>query len=115
MRINLTTPFSERNKVKALGARWDPNRKTWYIVNVEDLTPFKQWIPEIADWNEQEAARKAVNKPQKARKAQGEGNPPGSKQNAPKRASAPRTTGPAVLESCGCSVLPWEHCEHTRH
>jgi hypothetical protein len=46
MRINLVTPFAEKDQVKALGARWDSVRKNWYIVDVADLTPFARWIPE---------------------------------------------------------------------
>lgn len=42
MRINLNCPYSEKNEAKALGARWDGT--TWYIVDVEDLTPFMRWI-----------------------------------------------------------------------
>ena len=45
MRINLKTPFAEKNAVKALGARWDATQKLWYIVDVADLTPFLRWIP----------------------------------------------------------------------
>jgi hypothetical protein len=45
MRINLKTPFAEKDAVKALGARWDATQKLWYIVDVTDLTPFLRWIP----------------------------------------------------------------------
>jgi len=47
MRINLVTPFAEKDSVKALGARWDSARKVWYIQNVSDLTPFLRWIPDL--------------------------------------------------------------------
>jgi hypothetical protein len=33
MRINLLTPFAEKDAVKALGARWDAAKKCWYIVD----------------------------------------------------------------------------------
>ncbi len=46
MRINLVTPFAEKDAVKALGARWDPAKKVWYINDVADLTPFQRWIPD---------------------------------------------------------------------
>ena len=59
MRINLTTPFAEKDQVKALGVGWDAARKVWYIEDVEDLTPFTRWIPELADWDEGKTARKA--------------------------------------------------------
>jgi hypothetical protein len=47
MRINLVTPFAEKDAVKALGARWDVTKKCWYITNVADLTPFARWIPNL--------------------------------------------------------------------
>lgn len=44
MRINLQCPFADKDAAKSLGARWDAARKTWYIVDMEDLTPFMRWI-----------------------------------------------------------------------
>jgi len=45
MRINLNCPYAEKDEAKALGAKWDADRKVWYIQGVEDLTPFSKWIP----------------------------------------------------------------------
>jgi hypothetical protein len=47
MRINLVTPFAEKDDAKKLGAKWDSTRKCWYIVDVADLTPFMRWIPDL--------------------------------------------------------------------
>lgn len=44
MRINLRCPFAEKDQAKALGAKWDLAKKTWYITDVEDITPFMRWI-----------------------------------------------------------------------
>lgn len=44
MRINLSCPYAEKDDAKALGARWDARLKTWYIEDVEDLTPFMRWL-----------------------------------------------------------------------
>jgi hypothetical protein len=88
MRINLVTPFAEKDQVKALGARWDPTRKCWYIQDVKDLAPFARWVPQAG------AA------------------PAGSA--APAAATKTPRTGPAqVAPHCGCDVLPWEACVHT--
>lgn len=46
MRVNLKVPFAEKDKARALGARWDVARKTWYIEDVEDLEPFLPWMAE---------------------------------------------------------------------
>ena len=103
MRINLQTTFAEKDQVKALGARWDVARKTWYIENVEDLTPFKRWIPALSGWDEHKAAKKV-----------GKAGKPARKQS-PAPAAARRTGPVEMAQHCGCNdVLPWEDCEHTQ-
>ena len=86
MRINLITPFAEKDQVKALGARWDSQKKVWYIKDVEDLSPFERWIPDTP----------AVQKPS------------GQTRNANRSID----TSPPPPH-CGCDVLPWEPCIHT--
>jgi len=49
-RFNLECPFEDKDKVKALGARWDQEAKTWYIAGIDDLTPFMPWIPGADQW-----------------------------------------------------------------
>ena len=93
MRINMDTPFAEKDAVKALGAKWDPARKVWYIVNAEDLTPFLRWIPGVQDVANQK---------------------PTPKQNVKGTDSTLTSTGPAVLAlMCACDVLPWDDSQHT--
>lgn len=54
-RTYLTTTFKEKEKVKALGARWDPEAGQWYVPTDLDLAPFRLWLPtdtanrEVAD------------------------------------------------------------------
>jgi hypothetical protein len=101
MRINLVTPFAEKDAVKALGARWDAAKKVWYIVNVEDLSPFIRWIPDLA------AAQDVPDAT------------PSQPAAKPRRASTQKVklvaaSAPAVqIPHCGCDVLPWDHCEHS--
>lgn len=45
MRLNLKVPFAEKDQAKKLGARWDANRKLWYVEGREDLSPFSRWSP----------------------------------------------------------------------
>lgn len=101
MRINLVTPFAEKDAVKALGARWDAAKKTWYITDVTDLTPFARWIPDLAAATENAVAgatRPAV----------------GAQKVSNQAAKKPITTKPTVeVPHCGCDVLPWEDCRHT--
>ena len=47
MRINLSVPFREKDEAKRLGAKWDGIKRTWYLVDINDLTPFLKWIPSI--------------------------------------------------------------------
>ena len=96
MRINLVTPFAEKDAVKALGARWDGATKVWYIKDVPDLTPFMRWIPNL------ETASEAS------------GGPGNSAAKSPAKQSQGVITKPAVaVPHCGCQVLPWVDCEHT--
>jgi hypothetical protein len=97
MRINLVTPFAEKDAVKALGARWDAAKKLWYITDVADLTPFARWIPELA------AAQAAPSGPASL---------PGF---GPTAAPRPRAASQAVINvpHCGCNVLPWDDCVHS--
>lgn len=88
MRTDLAVPFAEKDEAKKLGARWDPTRKCWYVQNVTDLAPFSRWLRE------------------------------GGAAPAPARATGPAKvprTGPKEPPAhCGCEVLPWEPCVHTK-
>ena len=91
MRINLVTPFAEKDAVKALGARWDPAKKLWYITDVADLTPFMRWIPDL------DAAIE----------------PAGGAAEAPaKQSQGVITKSTVAVPHCGCQMLPWVDCEH---
>jgi Domain of unknown function (DUF5710) len=95
MRINLVTPFAEKDAVKALGARWDSAKKIWYIVDVPDLTPFMRWIPDLA------AAAEATTTQQTPAKS-------------PAKKSPGIVTKPSIpMPHCGCKALPWADCEHS--
>jgi len=100
MRINLVTPFAEKDAVKKLGARWDAAKKLWYIVDVTDLTPFARWIPDMQA-GVQDAmvnADSSLGSASKVRVDQFRG----------------LTTGPSIdITHCGCNVQPWEDCVHT--
>lgn len=92
MRTNLQVPFAEKDEAKALGARWDPGRRTWYVQNVTDMGPFARWMLGCAD----AAAAPA-------------GGAPARKQS---QASVVKT-GAAFIE-LACDCLPWEGCARCR-
>ena len=100
MRINLVTPFAEKDAVKALGARWDAAQKVWYITDVVDITPFLRWIPDL---------EAAMGKP-----VGGAGQETGNVAVVPiRRSEGVITTSTVEVASCGCKVFPWDDCEHT--
>lgn len=99
MRINLVTPFVEKDSVRALGARWDGTKKCWYIVDVADLTPFLRWIPNM------EAAMAGSTDGEKRLTKDASKNQLNEFKGL--------KTGPTEVSHCGCDVLPWEDCVHT--
>jgi len=99
MRINLVTPFAEKDAVKALGGRWDAAKKCWYIVDMADLTPFKRWIPDTDAAMDVSGGTVQPSKP---------------KFTLPPPSIAATLSKPADDKAdCGCDVLPWEDCIHT--
>ena len=49
MATYLTVPFAQKDKVKALGARWDAAQRQWFVPPGLDLAPFSTWLPAPAD------------------------------------------------------------------
>jgi len=100
MRTDLKVPFAEKDAAKALGARWDPAKKIWHVVDAKDLTPFQKWIPNLDEWSEKSGsdAAQSSKPPAKAAKTGSEGV---------------ITISATRDQHCGCKVLPWVDCEHT--
>ena len=44
--IVLDVPYKEKEEVKVLGARWDPQIRKWYIPADQNPKPFARWIME---------------------------------------------------------------------
>ncbi len=40
----LTVPFAEKDQAKSLGARWNAEKKKWYVPAGVDPAPFEKWI-----------------------------------------------------------------------
>ena len=69
MRVNLNCPYSDKDEAKSLGARWDMAKKTWYVIDPDDLQPFARWIKGLGvptEHQAKKAAQKAANKASKA-------------------------------------------------
>jgi hypothetical protein len=43
-RVNLKVPFVDKDRAKAIGAKWDKALKTWYIGADVDMNKFRAWI-----------------------------------------------------------------------
>ncbi|PNG50543.1 MULTISPECIES: exodeoxyribonuclease VII large subunit [unclassified Variovorax] len=42
---DLTVPFAQKDKAKALGARWDGAARQWFVPVGLSLEPFQSWLP----------------------------------------------------------------------
>jgi len=40
----LYVPFEEKDEAKALGARWNKEKKKWYVPDQVDEAPFERWF-----------------------------------------------------------------------
>lgn len=40
----LKVPYAEKDQAKALGARWNQDRKSWYVPDGQPTAPFAQWL-----------------------------------------------------------------------
>ncbi|WP_043458838.1 DUF5710 domain-containing protein [Azohydromonas australica] len=91
MKVILDCPFEQRNQVKALGARWDPAIKKWYVVDPPDLAPFAPWLPgDVADFVDRPVAGETKATPKPARSAASK------KPQQPRRQSAPPPALPVL-------------------
>lgn len=96
MRVDLVVPFKEKDKAKALGARWDKVRMVWYVLDSADLSRFERWLPGLAEFN-----RKGSEVDQL------------SESRMPVQPTHSASNVQTFVSDCGCDALPWEHCEHT--
>lgn len=39
----LTVPYAEKDEAKALGARWNPAKRRWYVPDGVATAPFAKW------------------------------------------------------------------------
>jgi len=41
--IYLNIPYADKEEAKALGCKWNPKRKKWFIENPTDITLYQKW------------------------------------------------------------------------
>lgn len=44
-KLYIHVPFEEKDQAKALGARWDPQQRQWYVPEGIDSDLFSNWLP----------------------------------------------------------------------
>ncbi|MGH8855945.1 MAG: DUF5710 domain-containing protein [Telluria sp.] len=45
----LTVPYAEKDEAKALGARWNPTKRRWYVPDGVAVDAFAKWAGQGAD------------------------------------------------------------------
>ena len=60
MRTYLRVPYAEKDSAKRAGARWDGEKRLWYVQDMDNLRPVMAWIPEALKrpWNAHSLPRK---------------------------------------------------------
>jgi hypothetical protein len=48
-RVDLAVPFGEDQEARRLGARWDRERKVWFVPEGVDRSQFHRWLPKTID------------------------------------------------------------------
>lgn len=103
MRVRLNVPYAEKNTVKALGARWDAKKKTWYINDTFDLHLFVKWLANLK-----------LLKPKKPftyRKPKPKVKDPNEIRVLSYHSHG--ITGGSKIK-CNCTTPPWELCPHSK-
>ena len=55
----LTVPYAEKDQAKSLGARWNAEKKKWYVPDGTNLAPFHKWM--AADGRSNDSQLKPVS------------------------------------------------------
>jgi hypothetical protein len=56
----LKVPYAEKDEAKALGARWNAERKAWYVPDGTESAPFERWLTQ--DGGAQAAGKESKTK-----------------------------------------------------
>jgi len=47
MPTSLKVPYAEKDQAKALGAKWNPAEKVWYVPDGLDVAVFQKWLSKV--------------------------------------------------------------------
>ena len=90
----LKVPYEKKDQVKALGAKWDYETKTWQCPTNLDAGIFHKFSPVLMTEQMADDARANIPKPILRYKKM-------------------TTTGVPFKPLCFCTTPPWDDCEHT--
>lgn len=68
MRYYLAVPYSEKDEAKALGAKWDWDKKKWYYLKKADAQKFRKWATEETEQAIKNTPATPASKPKKEQK-----------------------------------------------
>lgn len=101
IQLQLNVPFASKDQAKSLGARWDPEVRSWYVPHGVDVQLFKPWWPEGLQVPSSDAS--GAPSPTAAHHAK-----PVAKA-VQRKADAPAVfTGPPTVALDSSDKLPWE-------
>ena len=60
-KVYLNVPFAEKDAAKALGAKWDAIKKSWYVPAKGDLSLFSRWHTQTGNSFSASASRIATS------------------------------------------------------
>ena len=43
-RVDLQVPYAQKDEAKAMGARWDPEKRLWYVPADVNAAAFTRWM-----------------------------------------------------------------------
>lgn len=102
VQLRIHVPFEQKDAAKALGARWLPAEKTWYVPHGIDVNLFSRWwSTDLKTAHKEPQPRDANASTKRARTSR------------PSVKSSPNTqrgfvTGPETIAIEGSPKLPWD-------
>lgn len=106
--VDLQVPYAKKDAAKALGARWDSDRKTWYAPDGARLDAFAEWMT-AAVWLAQNAGgaskKLSMSKAAIKTRARKAGKPAGARIDA---SGGRITVGANYVPQVGAVGPPWD-------
>ncbi|MCT9811054.1 DUF5710 domain-containing protein [Acidovorax sp. Be4] len=101
VQLQLNVPFASKDQAKGLGARWNPEARSWYVPHGLDIQLFKLWWPEGLEQPGSDAGAAPSSTALPRAK-------PAPKAVPPKPAGPAVFTGPQSVAQDHSDKLPWE-------